>query len=190
MTEESPVPEVRVLVTAGSKHGATAEIGERIGKVLEKRGYSVAVMNPDSVLSVSGYHAVILGSAVYAGHWVRAAKEVANLIAGAIPQPETWLCSSGPVGEPPKPEEEPVDVADMLAVTSAREHRIFAGKIDKSKLTFGERAILNAVRASEGDFRDWNQIEAWATEIADQLTTEARVEPELVARSDSHERED
>lgn len=175
LTHEDSPHKARVLVTAGSKHGATAEIGERIGEVLTKGGHTVTVMNPESVLSVTGYDAVILGSAVYAGRWVRAAREVADLVAGAIPQPETWLFSSGPVGEPPKPEEEPVDVADMLAVTSAKDHVIFAGKIDKSKLSFGERAILTAVRATEGDFRDWKEIETWASAIAAHLTTEARV---------------
>jgi menaquinone-dependent protoporphyrinogen oxidase len=175
LTNESSLRETRVLVSAGSKHGATAEIGERIGKVLSERGFSVTFMNPESVLSVSGYDAVVLGSAVYAGQWIRAAKLVADLVAGAIPPPATWLFSSGPVGEPPQPDEEPVSVADMMAVTSAREHRLFSGKIDKSKLNFGERAILTAVRAHEGDFRDWNEIEAWATEIADQLTAGANV---------------
>lgn len=175
MTNESSLRKTRVLVSAGSKHGATAEIGERIGKVLRERGFSVTLMNPESVLSVSGYDAVVLGSAVYAGQWVRSAKSVADLVAGAIPPPATWLFSSGPVGESPQPDEEPVSVADMMAVTSAREHRLFPGKIDKSKLNFGERAILTAVRAREGDFRDWSEIEAWAAEIADQLTAGANV---------------
>jgi menaquinone-dependent protoporphyrinogen oxidase len=46
---------------------------------------------------------------------------------------------------------------------------VFSGKIDKTKLSFGEKAILLAVRGQEGDFRDWDQIEAWAAQIADDL---------------------
>ena len=69
-------------------------------------------------------------------------------------------------------EEDPVDVADIYAATSARDHQVFSGKIDKSKLSFGEKAILIAVRAAEGDFRDWAEIESWATDIADQLVKE------------------
>jgi len=50
--------------------------------------------------------------------------------------------------------------------TKARGHRLFAGKIDKGKLGFGERALLLALRVPEGDFRDWAEIAAWATMIA------------------------
>jgi menaquinone-dependent protoporphyrinogen oxidase len=53
-----------------------------------------------------------------------------------------------------------------MAVTKARGHRLFAGKIDKGKLGFGERALLLALRVREGDFRDWAEIAAWATMIA------------------------
>ena len=161
--------QIRVLVSAGSKHGSTAEIAERIGAVLESRGFSASVIDPGQVLDVDDYDAVILGSAVYAGHWVNEAKEVANLIAVSDPKPATWLFSSGPVGDPPMPEEDPVDVADVMASTEAVGHRVFPGNIDKSKLGFGERAIVVAVRAATGDFRDWGAIEAWATGIAASL---------------------
>ena len=43
------------------------------------------------------------------------------------------------------------------------------GKLDKSKLGFGERAVMLAFRVVEGDYRDWNEIEAWATGIAHEL---------------------
>jgi menaquinone-dependent protoporphyrinogen oxidase len=33
------------------------------------------------------------------------------------------------------------------------------------RLGFGEKAIMVAVRAQEGDFRDWDAIAAWADEI-------------------------
>jgi menaquinone-dependent protoporphyrinogen oxidase len=166
------VSTTRVLVSAGSKHGATAEIADRIGRTLGNRGFEVTVSRPDEVDDVSGYDAVILGSAVYAGHWVASAKELAELVAAASPPIPTWLFSSGPVGDPPKPDETPVDVAAVAGATSARDHRVFSGKIDKSKLSFGEKAILVAVRAPEGDFRDWDEIEAWAEEIAEKLASE------------------
>lgn len=49
---------------------------------------------------------------------------------------------------------------------------MFAGRIDKSKLDFSEKAMVVAFRAPEGDFRDWDEIESWAGEIADALTRE------------------
>ena len=78
-----------------------------------------------------------------------------------------WLFSSGPLGEPPRPtEDEAVDVAGIVAATGAREHRLFAGRLDRHLLSFRERAVVRAVRAAEGDFRDWDEIDGWADTIA------------------------
>jgi menaquinone-dependent protoporphyrinogen oxidase len=38
--------------------------------------------------------------------------------------------------------------------------------VDRKRLGFGEKAIMAAVRAPEGDFRPWPEIEAWARGIA------------------------
>jgi menaquinone-dependent protoporphyrinogen oxidase len=43
---------------------------------------------------------------------------------------------------------------------------VFAGKLDKSRLSFPEKALVVAFRATEGDFRDWDEIAGWAAEIA------------------------
>lgn len=160
---------LEILVSAASKHGATEEIAGRIGQVLEERQNRVTVSPPDDILDVSDFDAVVLGSAVYAGHWLAAALELVQVVAQSDPPKPTWLFSSGPIGDPPKPDEDPVDVAEVVEATSARDHRVFSGKIDKTKLSFGEKAILLAVRGQEGDFRDWDQIEAWAAQIADDL---------------------
>jgi menaquinone-dependent protoporphyrinogen oxidase len=136
---------VKVLVTAATKYGATEEIAEAIGEVLRERGLDATVGPPDEAGNVDGYDAVVLGSAVYAGHWLKAARPV-------------WLFSSGPIGDPPKPEEDPVDVAISATSTGAREHRVFAGKLVRRQLGFGDKAIAAALRVPEGDFRDWTEI--------------------------------
>ena len=143
---------MKVLVTAATKHGATAEIAAAIGEALRgEHRLDAAVVPPEEVATIDGYDAVVLGSAVYAGHWLPAA---GNWSTGPVaPRPAVWLFSSGPVGDPPKPEEDPVDVAEIVAATRAREHRVFAGKLVKRQLGFGERAIVVALRVPEGDFR-------------------------------------
>ncbi len=46
---------------------------------------------------------------------------------------------------------------------------MFAGKLVKKQLSFGEKAMVLAFRAPEGDFRDWEEIKGWAVGIADAL---------------------
>lgn len=160
---------MHILVTSASKHGATAEIGFSIAEILRKAGNVVDVAEPERVLTLKAYDAVVLGSAVYTGHWLDPALNFVERFEDSLNQRPVWLFSSGPVGEPPKPDEEPVDVTEVLATTGARGHRLFAGKLDRHNLGFGEKAIAIALRAPQGDFRDWSAIEAWAKEIAEEL---------------------
>jgi menaquinone-dependent protoporphyrinogen oxidase len=170
---------MKVLVSAASKHGATTEIAEEIGGVLREALHAhkddgeeerdVQVLSPELVGSVEPYDAVVLGSAVYGGHWLEPARELAKDHEEALAERPTWLFSVGPIGDPPKPEEDPVDVAPVLEATKARDHRIFTGKLDRGTLGFAEKAIVLALRAPEGDFRDWEDIREWAQGIAAEL---------------------
>lgn len=56
----------------------------------------------------------------------------------------------------------------------AKEHRVFAGKLHKSRLSFPERVVVLAFRATDGDFRNWDAIATWALEIADALVAADR----------------
>jgi menaquinone-dependent protoporphyrinogen oxidase len=121
----------------------------------------------EQVGDLSGYSAIVLGSAVYVGQWLEPARRFVDERADEIAARPAWVFSSGPIGDPPKPEaDQAVQIEPLLTKTKAREHRLFAGKIDKSKLGFGERALTRALRVPEGDFRDWDEITAWAKEIA------------------------
>jgi menaquinone-dependent protoporphyrinogen oxidase len=77
------------------------------------------------------------------------------------------------VGDPPRPaDDDAVKVDDLLAASGARGHRLFGGRVDKHRLGFAERAVLLAVRAQDGDYRDWDEIAAWAREIAQAVHAE------------------
>jgi menaquinone-dependent protoporphyrinogen oxidase len=156
---------MRVLVTAASKHDATAEIAAAIGAEFADNGIPATVARPDDVTTIEGFDAAVIGSAVYAGRWMKPATELVARHGAALVRIPVWLFSSGPVGDPPKPDEEPVDIAELMSVTGAREHRIFEGRLDKHRLNFGERAMMVAVRAPEGDFRDWDAIREWTDAI-------------------------
>ncbi|MGP1674657.1 MAG: flavodoxin domain-containing protein, partial [Candidatus Limnocylindrales bacterium] len=64
---------------------------------------------------------------------------------------------------------EPADVAAIRDATKAIDHQLFAGRLVKSELGFGEKLVVRGVRALYGDFRPWTDIAAWAQDIARQL---------------------
>ncbi|WP_158550674.1 flavodoxin domain-containing protein [Geodermatophilus sp. TF02-6] len=117
----------------------------------------------------AGYQAVLLGSAVYQGRWQDAARDVAHAHLTTLRARPVWLFSSGPIGEPPFPPDEPHDVATIGPMLGARGHRVFPGRLDPRRLTFGERAVVTAMRAPLGDFRDWSAVRSWAGAITAEL---------------------
>ncbi len=158
---------MRVLVLVASRHGATAEIADEIACTLRENKVAADVLGVRDLENLEGYDAVVLGSAVYMGRWLERASRFAKAHAAELSQRPTWLFSSGPVGDPPKPAESaPAGIEQLIAAAGAREHRVFAGRIDRSRLNLPERAVMRAVGGIEGDFRDWHEIRAWAREIA------------------------
>lgn len=165
---------MKVLVTAASKHGATSEIATVIGDVLESQGLDVEVLPPDEVGRIDGYDAVVLGSGVYAGHWLKPAKEFAERHGPELRARRVFLFSSGPVGEPPKESDVPVDIAGVRAATGAVDHRVFSGRITASQLGPFEKLVVRVVKAPLADDRPWDDIVDWAKQITSSLHDEPR----------------
>ena len=64
---------------------------------------------------------------------------------------------------------DPVDLPRIRAVTGAREHRMFPGRLDRRNLPVAQRMALAAFPGMRGDFRDWNAVRAWSPGIAEAL---------------------
>ena len=160
---------MNVLVTVASRQGATKEIAERIGEVLSAAGLGATVEPVEAVGDVDRYDAVVLGSAVRIGHWIEPARRFVRDHGAALATRPVWLFSSGPIGNPPRPAGDPLEIGELMATLHARDHRVFAGKLEKEGLGLAERAIVAAVRAEGGDFRPWAEIDAWAAGIAAEL---------------------
>ena len=159
-----------ILVAYASKHGATRGIAEHIAQTLRTRGREADVVPVDAVERLGAYDAVVLGSAMYYGSWMKEAVEFVQRNRAALAERPVWLFSSGPLGtEVHDSEEQPKEIGELQAEVGARGHRIFFGALDPHVLSFPERMVAKAVRAPQGDFRDWEAIAAWATEIAHAL---------------------
>ena len=144
---------MNVLVTAASANGATGEIAQVIGDVLAARGLLTMVIPPEQVGDVTDYDAIVLGSAVYTGHWLEPAKELVRRSGDAFAGRPVWLFSSGPVGDPTralvqKMRADPVDLAEIRERTNAREHRMFEGRLEKDRLGLAAEArVVRVPRA-------------------------------------------
>lgn len=155
------------LVAVASRHSATRGIVGAIGRALREEGLDVDVLGAESVQDFVGYDAVVLGSAVSLGRWPDPARELAEVHGRALFPMPTWLVSSGPVGDPPKPApEDAVKLDEAVLRIGARSHRLLAGELDRSAVGFGEKAVVVAFRAPDGDSRDGDEIAHWSRSIA------------------------
>ena len=160
---------MKILVAYASKHGSTAEIAETIGATLREAGHEVDVRPARHVQRLSGYEAVVLGSALYSAHWQRDANRFARRHLAALQQVPVWLFSSGPLDRSADFDNIPLTdhVEPEVAPIGARGHRTFGGR-----LLEGTPGVDPALLATHrvGDFRNWEQIRAWAGEIGATLT--------------------
>lgn len=159
-----------VLVAYSSKHGSTEGIAQAIADRLRELGEPVEVGSVDEIGDLGEFRAVVLGSAVYAGSWMKAAVEFVHRFAEPLAERPVWLFSSGPLGDHVEDEEEqPRQLKEMEGIIGPIDHRMFFGALDRNSLGFGERMIVKAVKAPEGDFRDWDAIRDWSSGIARKL---------------------
>ena len=158
---------MRMIVASSSKHGSTEGIAEAIAERLRQLGNDAVAVRVGDVENLDGVDAVVLGSAVYAGSWMKDAIEFADANAETLAGMPVWLFSSGPLGtEVHDQEEQPRQLTELSKKLHPEGHRVFFGALDIGKLGFGERMMIKAVKAPEGDFRDWVAISQWADEIA------------------------
>ena len=164
------VAKMTVLVAYASKHGSTQEIAERIAEKLRQLGKEAETRSVDEVSDPESYEAFVIGSAIYYGSWLKEATEWVRRNQAVLAARPVWLFSSGPLGTEVKDAEpQPKELADVWETIGPRDQRIFFGALEHSRLSFAERMMVKAVRAPEGDFRDWQAIEAWAASIARDL---------------------
>ncbi len=157
----------KTLVAYATKAGSTAEVAQAIAEVRRSQGETVDVLPIKKVGDLSPYRAVIAGSAIRMGGWLPEAIDfVAKNQAALAKVPTAFFLVSGFLKD---------DTPEMRAKVSAfldpvrkilqpGKEGLFAGKMDYSKITFLDRVIAKAVKSIEGDWRNWDEIRAWAAD--------------------------
>lgn len=174
---------MNVLVAYATRHGATAGIAERIAETLRGEGVHAEALPVEEVSRLEEYDAVVLGGAAYMFHWLRDATKFAKRHQAALQERPVWLFSSGPLGTDEADEEgndvreeaRPKEFQELTQLLKPRGEQVFFGAYDPEQkpIGLGERITRMMPAANDalpaGDFRDWERIDTWATQIAEQL---------------------
>lgn len=168
---------MKTVVVYTSKYGSTTGIAEFIAEKLRQQGTEADAHEVGQVHNLEDYDAFVVGSAVYMTHWMKEAAEFVMRNRVVLASHPVWLFSSGPLRTETKDTQgrdvlvsaEPKEIAEFKVAINPRDHQVFFGGLDASKLAFSHRMVrkMRAARAilPEGDFRNWNDIGAWAMSI-------------------------
>ncbi|AYD89624.1 flavodoxin [Actinomyces sp. 2119] len=160
---------MRLLLTSSSRHGSTDEVAAVIAERLQGAGIDVDTCKPEEVESVDGYDAFVLGSAVYMTQWTPEAVEFTRRFSDVLSASPVWAFSVGLSGLPQGKVSDPKRIGPVLLAIEPEDHMVFPGRFDPGRLSLRERSIARLGGASEGDFRDWDQVRQWADAIAASL---------------------
>lgn len=162
----------RILVGYSSKRGATAEIAEAIGTTLRARGFDVDVQDVRASVDVRAYDAVIVGSAIYMGRWLRPAVRFLRRHRRDLRLRPVWLFQDGPLGDDRKDVDQPLPtkVSSLARMIGPLGVVTFGGRLASDAKGVVAKRVAQRYA---GDFRDFDVIEAWAARVAQQLTPHA-----------------
>jgi menaquinone-dependent protoporphyrinogen oxidase len=161
-----------LVVAAASRHGSTCKIADRLASTLSEvlpAEWSVVRGDLSDLRTFDDADAVVLGSAIYFGHWMHSAARALQYVKD-IPLFDLWLFSTGRISDVDSENAQVLSANAMVASGRAVEHHVFGGRLETSRLTWVERVAAKVGDALAGDPRDWDQVDFWAGHIAGQLT--------------------
>lgn len=163
----------KILVVYATRAGSTVEVADFVGKTLAKYNTNVDVKPVQNVTSLTGYTAIVIGSGIRAGKLyseiIKFVKQHKNELENI---PTIYFVDCMTLKEDNEKNRKIVYgyLDPLRAEVKPVAAGLFAGKMDYSKLGFFPRFIVkNMVKVPEGDFRNWNAIEAWTTALLPKL---------------------
>ncbi|OJX37982.1 MAG: hypothetical protein BGO78_08040 [Chloroflexi bacterium 44-23] len=155
----------KTLIAYASKTGSTQEIANYMGHMLQEKGQEVVILPVKSVADISQYNSIILGSAIRIGKLLPEAMAfVENNLAELKKKKFGVFIVCMTLNEDTM--ENRKIVSDYLnplrAIIKPDSEGFFAGKIDFRRLKLLEKLIVKALKVPEGDYRKWDQIDAWS----------------------------
>lgn len=174
-----------VLVAYASALGSTREIAQHIASRMEAARVGVECRSVDEVDSVSGYGAVVVGSAIHNQAWLPPALEFLAQHGPELAKRPVWAFSVGMSEGLPKLfrgrgavlQQQRLEQTQFQAVP-LRGHGLFSGVYEASQLSAPLRALFRLAGGRFGDLRDWAAIDDWTDGITAELAKPASPRPE------------
>ena len=167
---------IKILIAFASRRGSTAEAAETIATVFREQGMDVVVTPARKVRTVSGFDAVILGTAI------RAEKPLADAVRFVsrfsqtlltVPTALFILCLTLVRDTPENRDNVEKWIAPLIAGIHPTTVGLFAGAAEKDRLGFLLGGFMEKILAKEnielGDYRDWDMIRKWAGTLPKKL---------------------
>ncbi|WP_406404276.1 flavodoxin domain-containing protein [Streptomyces sp. NBC_00879] len=167
---------MNLLVGYATAHGSTREIAERLGARLGETGLKADVRSMADVEDADAYEAFVLGSAVHGQAWLAPAKDFLRRNGELLGARPVWIFSVGMPGALRGPckrmadAEKPAITRDLPGSIPYQGHRLLSGVITRDQLPFTGRVAFRLMGCRYDDFRDWPAVDAWAAEIARELS--------------------
>ncbi len=164
---------VSVLVTYATRYGSTQEVAETVAETLRLHGLMVGVAHMPDVLSLEGYDAVVLGTAIYMFRLHKDARRFLARHTRALTMQRVAVFALGPFHDDPKEWEAARSHLDKglakFPWLAPIDHEVFGGRFDPAKLRFPYTLIPALKRMPASDIRNWDAIRAWADDVAGKL---------------------
>jgi menaquinone-dependent protoporphyrinogen oxidase len=152
-------------------------VAEVIGQALCDEGAAVDVRLAKEVHDVSAYRAVILGSAIRMGRWLPEAVEFVETHQDTLRQlPVAYfsVCMTLQEDTEENRREVAAYVDPVREIVQPVDVGAFAGAMDYGKLSLAFQLLIRAMKIPEGDFRNWDSIHTWGTDVRPMLLNGSR----------------
>ena len=164
-----PPQKMRILIPYATRTGSTIGVAAAVGETLGALGNYVEVKPITETLSIEGFQALVIGSAINGGRWLPEAVDFALNNQQALQQiPTAIFCVHiMNLGDDEKSKANRLAYLDNVRVIHPVSEGFFAGiGLNTDEQNAFVRFIYRTIDIGpEGDCRDWANIRAWAEAV-------------------------
>jgi menaquinone-dependent protoporphyrinogen oxidase len=156
---------MKVLVAYATVYGSTKEVAEKIGEVLKSKGMEVDVSSVSDISDISSYDAAVIGAPVMKFRFLPPARKFVKSNKETLSKIPVAYFSLGLAMMEDTQDHRDTMMRKLKVVTKRVrpvDVGLFGGKYKKPEKGF-------KMPLPEGDWRDWDKIEAWAKGLAGKL---------------------